>query len=137
ATYRRLAIHKTTGEIRVQKNYSEIPSLNTNRRYFLTIAGGNEDIKRGYLTRIFHWKVEESTADYNPLTWDTFTTNWDKDFDLSADADIASIIANTELDHFYVMVRLEIAASRSGGTPTTMVAEIKNQFNGVLKAGRV
>jgi len=140
ANFRKLVKHNTTNEVRIQKNYNEDSSLVANNRYALIITNSSERTKGPiYFTKIFDQFIEETKSESGiaPATaWPSFTTNLVKSFDLSSYTDIAAINADTDLDHYYVIVKLDVGVSGTSAY-VPVFAELENGYGEVKRASVV
>ena len=111
--YRRIVRNTSTGGLHLAKNYFEQNDVTANNRYGLSIDSARERVIGPiHFCQMWHMLVKENTSNDDPDTWPSFTNSRDEDFDLGG-YDRIQLIDNVR-DHYYVMVRFELGAKRSG-----------------------
>lgn len=120
--FRPLVRHKTNGGVHQRKNYSEASGLANGKQYALAVTNTSEKLLQTYFTKIAVNSLEEDPNHSNdPDSWEVMTDEYTKTYDIS---DTPNIMPPEDhnLDHYYVMVDLEIAGSKTSGSITVMRA---------------
>ncbi len=127
--YRPLIKHKTSNTVRQRKNYSETSGLGSGRQYMLVTTNASERlIGPTYVFRDVRTLVDTSAVSAeNPTGWPNFSNNKTHDWDLSNITGILSAVPSPEIDHYFALVKLEIAGNfAGGGTARTMLAQLND-----------
>lgn len=128
--YRRLVRKNDTGGVYTAKNFWEYVGIVAKERYALSIDSTRERVTGPiFLAQMWHMVVEENTANDNPSTWPSFSNSLEKDYDLGG-YDKIQAIDNTR-EYYYVLVRLEVGAQKTGST------EIVQAYLNGKQCGRV
>lgn len=131
ANYRPVVKHKTGNGLFQRKNYSESPDIEPNTQYGLGVTTGSEKLQPTYFTRPGIVTIEENTVETNPVLWPVLETTFTKEYLLTSFAG-ATPPSSHALDHYYAIVRIEVATL---DTPLNVFRTTEVSLNGV-KAGR-
>ncbi len=126
--YRPLVKHKTSNVVRHRKNYSETEAIVPGKPYLLQITSQGEKVFPSYLTKIVNIAIREPGVTA-PADWPVMTTDFEQDFDISDVSGAAPPDGHT-LDHYFVMINIEIGGNKSAGDLQILKAYLNDAYVG-------